>query len=124
MGLEVDDGASVLLVFPDSRTAHITVGFNAWRSQIVEISGSAGSLRMDKPWNNSDEATTLEYQTAGVTTSINFEPLLQYTHQLQHLCACLATGQPHRIPPQDSINQMKALDAIAESMATGRVVDL
>ena len=100
------------------------MGFNAWCSQVVEISGSTGSLRIDKPWNNSDEATTLEYRTAGVTTSIDFEPLLQYTHQLQHLCECLTTGQPHRIPPQESINQMQALDAIAESMATGKVVDL
>lgn len=124
MGIEVDDGASVLLVFPDSKTAQFTVGFNGWRSQIVEINGSNGSLVMDKPWNNSDEPTTLEYQTAGATMAINFEPLLQYTEQLQHLCDCLTTEQPHRITPLDSINQMKALDAIAESMATGKVVEL
>ena len=124
MGIEVDDGASVLLVFPDDRTAQFTVGFNAWRSQGVDISGSAGSLHLDKPWNNSDEATNLEYRSAGGTTSIGFEPLLQYTAQLQHLCDVLTTGQPHRISPQDSIHQMKALDAIAKSMATGRTVDL
>ncbi len=52
------------------------------------------------------------------------KPLLQYTSQLQHLCDVLATGQPHRITPQDSIDQMKALDAILESMATGRMIDL
>ena len=79
---------------------------------------------MDKPWNNSDEATTLTYQRDGVTTTIDFDPLLQYTNQLQHLCECLDTGNAHRISPQDSINQMRVLDAIAESMATGQVVDL
>ena len=124
MGIEVDDGASVLLVFPNGQTAQFTVGFNAWRSQGVEISGSSGSLYLDKPWNNSDEATVLEYRTAGLTTSAHFEPLLQYTNQLQHLCEVLTKGQPHRISPQDSIDQMKALDAIAESMATGKVIDL
>ena len=124
MGIEVDDRASVLLVFPDNRTAQFTVGFNAWKSQGVDISGSTGSLHLDKPWNNSDEATNLEYRTAGSTTSIRFEPLLHYTSQLEHLCEVLTTGQPHRIAPQDSIDQMKALDAILESMATGRIVDL
>ena len=124
MGIEVDDGASVLLVFPDERTAQFTVGFNTWRSQGVDISGSAGSLHLNKPWNNSDDATCLEYQSAEGTKTIEFEPLLQYTEQLRHLCEVLNTGIPHRIPPQDSVNQMKALDAIAESMASGHVVDL
>ena len=114
----------MLLVFPGNRTGQFTVGFDACRGQGVDVSGSAGSLHMDKPWNNSDEATNLEDRTAGSTTSIRFEPLLQYTSQLQHLCEVLTTGQPHRIAPQDSINQMKAFDAIFESMATGRVVDL
>lgn len=124
MGIEVDDGASVLLVFSDDRTAQFTVGFNAWRSQGVDISGSAGSLHLDKPWNNSDEATCLKYQNAEGAESFEFEPLLQYTDQLHHLCEVLKTGIPHRISPQDSIHQMKALDAIARSMATRRVVDL
>ena len=124
MGIEVDDGASVLLVFPDDRTAQFTVGFNTWRSQGVDISGSAGSLHLDKPWNNSDDATCLEYRAAEVAKSFEFAPLLQYTDQLHHLCEVLNTGIPHRISPQDSVDQMKALDAIAESMATGRAVDL
>ena len=124
MGIEVDDRASVMLVFSGNRTAQFTVGFNAWRTQGVDITGSRGSLHLDKPWNNSDQATSIEYQTAGNTTSIRYKPLLQYTYQLQHLCDVLATGIPHRITPQASINQMNALDAIHESMATGRVVEL
>lgn len=124
MGFEVDDRASVILVFPDNRTGQFTVGFNAWKSQGVDINGSTGSLHMDKPWNNSDEATNLEYRTAGSATSIRFEPLLHYISQLEHLCEVLTTGEPHRIAPQDSIDQMRALDAIFKSMATGRAVDL
>ncbi len=124
MGFEVDDRATVLLVFPDDRIAQFTVAYYAAQSQGVDINGSAGSLHMDKPWNNSDEATSLEYQTAENTKSIAFEPLLQYTNQLQHLCDVLTTDIPHRIPPQDSIQQMKALDAIARSMATGQAVDV
>ncbi|MEM7126205.1 MAG: Gfo/Idh/MocA family oxidoreductase [Chloroflexota bacterium] len=124
IGIEVDDRAAVLLVFPENRIAQFTVGFHSWPSQVVEINGTDGSLHMDKPWNNSDEATALTYQSPEVTTVMDFTPRLQYTDQLHHLCECLSTGQPHRIPPQDSINQQKVLDAITESMATGRVIDL
>jgi predicted dehydrogenase len=45
-------------------------------------------------------------------------------HQLRHLCDCLATGQPHRIPPEDSLNQMRVIDALFESLATGKAVAL
>jgi hypothetical protein len=41
---------------------------------------------------------------------------------LEHLCSCLASGQPHRISPENSIAQMRVLDAVAESMRTGEAV--
>ena len=124
MGIEVDEGAAVQVVFPGNRIAQFFVGFNAFSSQSVEISGRKGSMHIDKPWNNSDIATTLEYRTFGASTAIHYEPLLQYTCQLQHLCDCLTNGQPYRISLQESIDQMRALDAITESMATGQIVDI
>ena len=58
------------------------------------------------------------------TELINFEPIHQFTNQLAHLCDCLETGQPHRIPPENSINQMRTIDAIFESAATGKAVEM
>ena len=66
----------------------------------------------------------LQHRTAGTSTTIHFEPLLQFTHQLQHFCDCLTTGKPYRITLQDSINQMKVLDALNESAATGQLVEV
>jgi predicted dehydrogenase len=40
------------------------------------------------------------------------------------LQAILATGEPHRIPPEDSLNQMRVIDALFESLATGKAVAL
>ncbi|MBM3561041.1 MAG: hypothetical protein FJX53_14430 [Alphaproteobacteria bacterium] len=39
--------------------------------------------------------------------------------QLRHLCACLAHGTPHRIAPEDSIGNMRVLDAVRASMRSG-----
>lgn len=123
-GLEVDDGAYLLLVFPDERTAQISVGFNSWRAQYTEICGTKGMLRIEKAWNNENQPVTLEHWTNDGTTPIEFDPTFQFAHQLRHLCDCLTTGQAHRIPPENSINQMRVIDAVFESMATGKSVEL
>ena len=122
-GLEVDDAAYLLLVFPDDRTAQISVGFNSWGSQYAEICGTKGMLRMDKIWNNENQPVTLEQRTQHGTEFIQFEPTFQFTHQLRHMCDCLTTGQPHRISPESCVNQMRVIDAAFESMATGKAVE-
>ena len=123
-GVEVDDAAYITLVFSGGRAAHLSVGFDGWASQYVEISGDAGLLRIDKAWNNENQEVTLEHHSADGVEKIDFPPTHQFTHQLEHLCDCLESGQTHRISPQDSIAQMRVLDAIAEAMQTGVAVRL
>ena len=123
-GLEVDDAMYILLVFPDDRTAQISVGFNSETAQYVEICGSGGMLRIEIAWNNENRSVDLEHRTPDGTELINFEPIHQFTNQLAHLCDCLETGQPHRIPPENSINQMRTIDAVFESAATGKAVEM
>jgi predicted dehydrogenase len=123
-GLEVDDAAFLLLVFPDRRTAQISVGWSSWGAQYAEICGSRGMLRLDKVWNNENQPVTLECHTQQGSEAIEFEPTFQFTHQLRHLCDCLITGQPHRISAESCINQMRVIDAVFESMATGKAVEL
>jgi predicted dehydrogenase len=123
-GIEVDDAAYLLLVFPDDRTAQISVGYNSWHSQYAEICGTLGMLRMDKVWNNENQPVALEQLTQHGTERIEFEPTFQFTHQLRHMCDCLRTGQPHRISPENCINQMRVIDAVFESTTTGKAVDL
>ena len=124
LGIEADDAASMVLVFSGGRSAQISVGFNSFSSQYAEISGHEGILRLDKVWNNENQPVAIEYQSQEGVEVIEFEPCFQFALQLQHLCACLSTGQPHRIPAAHSIAQMRVLDAVKESMETGVAVDL
>ena len=123
-GVEVDDAAYITLVFSGGRSAQLSVGFDGWASQYAEISGDAGLLRIAKAWNNENQDVTLEHHSAAGVEVIEFPPTHQFTHQLEHLCDCLERGQDHRISPQNSIEQMRVLDAIAESMQTGAAVRL
>jgi predicted dehydrogenase len=125
MGIEADDAASIVLVFSGGRTAQISVGFNAYRSQYAEISGHAGRLRLDQAWNNENRPVSIELHTDDDGPSvIELEPCFQFALQLQHLCDCLQGRTTHRIPPEHSIGQMRVLDAVKESMHTGRAVEL
>ena len=90
----------------------------------MEISGDAGLLHADIAWNNENQATTLAHHTEKGVEQIEFAPAHQFTHQLEHLCDCLDSGTPYRIPPESSIAQMRVLDAVAESMQTGKAVPL
>ena len=123
-GLETDDAASIVLVFSRGRTAQIAVGFNAFSSQYAEISGHRGMLRLDQAWNNENRATTIEHRTPSGVEVVEFPPCFQFALQLQHLCECLAGGGEHRIAPEHSVAQMRVLDAVKESMETGRAVAL
>ncbi len=90
---EVDAAAAVQLVFPGDRTALLSVGHNVWRAHSAEVAGSAGMLRLENPWNNEDQAVTLEQHTAAGVTGTPFRPVFQFSEQLSHLAACLVGGR-------------------------------
>jgi xylose dehydrogenase (NAD/NADP) len=124
LGMEADDAASILLEFSRGRAAQISVGFNSYSSQYAEISGHRGTLRLDRVWNNENTAVAIEQRTIDGDEVIEFAPCFQFALQLQHLCECLATGRAHRIAPEHSIAQMRVLDAVKESMESGKAVVL
>ena len=121
-GIEVDDAMYILLTFPGERTAQISVGFNSSNAQYAEICGTEGMLRLDRIWNNEDRPVSIEKHTVDGLEAIEFEPVFQFTNQLRHLCDCLTTGEPHRISPENSIHQMKVMDAARKSVETKNVV--
>ena len=123
-GMEVDDAASISLVFSGGRTAQISVGFNAWSSQYAELVGDEGSLYIEQAWNNENQAVSLVQDGRDGRIVHDFAPTFQFALQLEHLCDYLRGRCAHRIPPEHSINQMRVLDAVKESMETGDAVTL
>jgi predicted dehydrogenase len=119
-GSGVEESVAATMEFPGGRTAQWWVSFGDQPSQEVEVFGPRGRLRIGQAWNNEDQPTALEVvEGAAPAEQIVFEPVFQFALQLQHLCDCLRTGQPHRIPPADSLAQMRVVDAVYESMRTG-----
>ena len=123
-GIEVDDAASIILVFDGGQTAQITVGFDAWASQYAEVSGDEGMLFMDQAWNNENRAVQLILRNNQGEHRFDFPPQFQFVSQLDHMFSCLSGERSHRIPAEHSVKQMRVMDAVKKSMDTGKVIPL
>lgn len=125
MGMDVDDAVYALLTFPNDATAQLSFGWRSGVAHYAEICGADGMLKLEPVWNNESQVATMTHFRQGRKAETQeFGPVHQFVNQLDHLCDCLESGQPHRISPQNSINQMKVVDALYESILTGNVVDL
>ena len=123
-GIEVDIAANIQFVFPSGGVAQITVGFDTYSNQEFHILGDAGSLHTDRAWNNENRPVWLEHVSPGLTQRHHFEPVFQFQLQLEHMCDVLEGKAEHRISPENSINQMRTIDAIYESFESRRAVRL
>ena len=123
-GFEVDDSANIQLIFPGGGIAQITVGFETSSSQEFEVMGTTGILRTEAAWNNETVPTWLDHRTTGRTERFHFDPVNQFQPQLEHMCDVLDGKTEPCISAQNSIAQMKVIDAIYESFESRRAVRL
>ena len=121
----VPESVAVQLEFPGEISAQCAFSFRYHGSQEFEIYGTGGYMRMDMAWNNEDHPVELEIRkNDGEKRSIRFAPAYQFTDQLRHLCDCLESGRPHRIPVENSLGNMRVIDAVHASIDSGEPVDL
>jgi len=118
----VDERVAATLAFPGDRTAQWWISFGDAPSQEVEIFGRNGRIRIERAWNNEDEPTVVELTGAdGRVERFEIGPVFQFALQLEHLCRCLSAGERPRIPIEDSLAQMRVLDALRASLRSGGV---
>ena len=125
----VHDQAAIFLDFPGGVTAEIAVGYygpfkGVAPLQSVEICGTEGYLRTDLAWNNTDMATALVARFAGGQERYEWAEQDPFVLQLRHMVDCLKRGIEHRIQPQNCLDQMRTIDAVFESLASGSPVNL
>ena len=124
-GAEVDDAAHIQLLFPGGRVAQVSVAFDTCYSQEIEDSGHQRKPEQRPRLEQREPGPVwLQCATRGHSERFHFEPMHQFQLQLEHLCEVLDGGTEPRIPAQSSIDQMRVIDAVYESMASGSVVTL
>ena len=118
----VDEHVVAIATFSGGRTAEWCVSWQGGPRHVAEVMCSEGSLRIENAWgDNLGTATTLEiFDRQRNRTVDTFEPTDQFWLQLQHMQDCLDKGVPHRIPPSNSIAQMRVIDAVYASLKSGK----
>ena len=120
----IHDQVAILLDFPGGVTAEISVGYGFRYSQYAEIHGTEGNLWTDLAWNNENEVTVVEARFDDRRELYEFAGQDHMSNQLRHMVDCLEHGVAHRIQPQNSLGQMRVIDAVFESLESGNPVHL
>jgi len=118
LGPEVDTTFCGLLRFPGDRLAYLLTSMEEPFRAACEVIGTAG--RVDIPSVFGGEQVTLT-SAEGETTE-TFAPINRFTAQLDHFSACIQTGAPLRLPPQDGRANTAALVALKRAALEGGTV--
>ena len=118
----VDEHVAAIATFAGGRTAEWCVVLASRSRHVAEVLGTAGSVRIENAWGDDPQhrrRRRVEIVDSQRQREIEeFAPTDQFWLQLQHMQDCLENGTPHRIPPADSIAQMRVIDAVYESLKT------
>jgi predicted dehydrogenase len=133
---DVELSATILLEFQGGASAALRSSYEYGYCQSTAILGTHGWIRMDLPFDQRSEreiefpgerdlpARLFVYHDNFDTEVHRFAPVNQFEVQLAHLCDCLETGTAPLISPDFSLGNMRVIDAVFESMQTGRPTEL
>jgi predicted dehydrogenase len=126
---KVDRLASVILDFGDAHATGVC-GTRLAPYQRIDIVGTRGRVQIQVPFNAApdrpcrilvDDGTDLF--GAGIET-IEIEPCDQFTIQADLFARAILGGRPAPYPLEDSVRNMRVIDALFQSAATGAFVAL
>ncbi len=116
--------ASAIMEFPTG-TATFTCGTQVSAYQSVQVIGTTGRIELELPFNPpQDGPAKLWHQTGRATTTETVFRADQYQLQAEALTRAIVDDEPVPWSLEDSIANMVVIEAILESAASGRWVDV
>ncbi len=117
--MKTDILSSGILDFGVARSL-FTVGTQSASAQGVDVLGSGGSLSIVLPFNAYPDVPLQVVVTTGVGTRTVYAPVAdQYVAMFEAFSRSVRDGTPVPTPPQDAVENMKALDALFRSEKSG-----
>lgn len=124
VGVLTDDGvdlsAAGVLQFPGGVTGTIASDMMGFRSQSVDIRGTAGRIYVRTPFSiPKDQPTVTFYWHGDEVEEISTPPTNHYVLMLEDFADAVLTGRPPRFPADDAVLQMAALEKlVAQATST------
>jgi xylose dehydrogenase (NAD/NADP) len=125
----VDLSAAAILEFPGGRTALVSSSFKASGQGLYQVIGTEGAIDVPRAFilgmgSRVAEGLVVVSDPDGRRKETAFEPANHYRLMVEAFAEAVLSSKPVPYPPEDAINNMRALDAIAESACSGRRVEI
>jgi D-xylose 1-dehydrogenase (NADP+, D-xylono-1,5-lactone-forming) len=120
---DVDETMSGVLEFPHGAFAAFECSFRTPYRAHVELIGERGRIELLSPFITNNKETMIVWHHADDRAQTFVFPAVdQYTLMAEHFAECVMDRLPLRYPPSEGRAQMRALDALYESVRTGKVI--
>ncbi|WP_296717992.1 Gfo/Idh/MocA family oxidoreductase [Erythrobacter sp.] len=120
---EIFAHVSVQCRFPSGAAAHLVTSYDSAGLNMVETRGTSGALMMQPATNYSGNTLTLEAGREKHDLSPG-NSNVQFARQLDHLADAIRGGTPIRTPGEMGLRDVRLIEAIYASAATGRTIML
>jgi xylose dehydrogenase (NAD/NADP) len=125
----VDLAASAVLEFSDGRSALVSSSFKAGGQGLYQVIGTEGTIDVPRAFipgmgSRVAEGLVIVSDPDGRRSEKTFQPANHYRLMAEAFAESVLSGKPVPYPPEDAVNNMRALDAIAESARTRRRVEI
>lgn len=121
----VDESAAAWLDFGAGRVATVSCSFASAFSQGLEITGTEGRARLDRPWLSADAAARIDVERGFERRTEEIAPADAYRRMAEHFERLAADPARPAAPGEDGVAQAEVLDAmLASARAGGEVIAL
>jgi predicted dehydrogenase len=125
----VDLAASALLLFSDGRSASVSSSFRANGQGTYQVIGTMGTIEVPRAFipgmgSRAAEGLVIVVDADGHRVETRFEPVDQYRLLVEAFATAVLSGRPVPYAPQDAVDNLRVLDAIAASARSGMRMEI
>lgn len=120
----VDTGMVATLEYDDAH-AQVRAGFDTKRREHYRVDAENGWLEAESVFvGKTDEPASIEYSIDGRRVTEAFDPVDPYRLEVDAFADAVESGSPPAVGREETIANMRVLDAIGESADAGEPVEL
>jgi predicted dehydrogenase len=125
----VDVAAAAVLEFPGGRSALVSSSFKAAGQGFYQVIGTRGVIDVPRAFipgmgSRVAEGLVIVSDPDGRRSEKTFRPADHYRLMVEAFAEAVLAGKPVPYPPEDAVNNMCVLDAIAAAARSGRRVEI
>ena len=118
---DTEEQVSAVLRFPGERLASFTAGFGSAAASSYTVAGSAGSLRLESPYQHAGKRELLVTTRRGQRRR-SFPPRDQVAPELVYFADCILRGREPEPSGWEGLHDVTIIEAILDAARTGRKI--